>query len=137
MNNILLKSYKSVHACPCPCLQLSSALPPSSRGVDIAGSGGTPTPVQDTGWVALILHKSTIPSLHSGEHECCYCVGLSKVLLHAAGLAPAAAAGQLRYKTFFKRDFPPKEVLTSHQQLSFFLHLDQVLPWCLETARSA
>ena len=110
-------------------------LPPSSssRGVDIAGSGGTPTPVQDTGWVALILHKSTTPSLHSGEHEC---VGLSKVLLHAAGLAPAAA-GQLRYKTFFKRDFPPQEVLTSHQQLSFFLHLDQVLPWCLETARSA
>ena len=114
-------------------------LPPSSssRGVDIAGSGGTPTPVQDTGWVALILHKSTIPSLYSGEHECCYCVVLSKVLLHAAGLAPAAAAGQLRYKTFFKRDFPPQEVLTSHQQLSFFLHLDQVLPWCLETARSA
>ena len=73
-----------------------------------------------------------ITTFSSGEHEC---VGLSRVALHAAGLAPAAA-GQLRYKTFFKRDFPPKEVLTSHQQLSFFLHLDQVLPWSLETARS-
>ena len=122
---------------PAPVCSFPQPLPPSSRGVDIAGSGGTPTPVQDDVLVSLILHKSTIPSLDSGERECCYCVVLSKVLLHAAGLAPAAAAGQHRYKTFFKRDFPPQEVLTSHQQLSFFLHLDQVLPWCLETARSA
>ena len=60
---------------------------------------------------------------------------LERVALHAAGLAPAAAAGQLRYKTFFKRDFPPQEVLTSHQQLSFFLHLDRVFPWRQQEVR--
>ena len=102
-----IKVTKVSRRAPAPVCSFPQPLPPSSRGVDIAGGGGTPTTVQDNVLVALILHKSTIPSLDSGEHECCYCVVLGRVTLHAAGLAPAAAAGQLRYKTFFKRDFPP------------------------------